>query len=277
VVILCAGCRKEVPLTDGVLKITGSDAMIQLATAWQEVFCRKRPDLEVVSKAGGTGTGILGLLEGKVAVATASRKIKEEERQRFLAVYKEEPKETLIGYQGVAICVHVENPVSSVSIEELREIFVEKGRITQWHQVEDGGTGEMFPISPPFMGKDSTVLRGVLFKPDSQEFRHMSIANGSSETIEACAREPKSIGFCGFAYIDAKSGVKWLNVSLHRGDMPVEPTMRNVQLGRYAIAKPLYLYTLGHPPAAAAEFVAFAKCTEGQNILRREGFIPIAE
>ena len=46
-----------------------------------------------------------------------------------------EPKEIIVGYDALAIYVHKDNPLDSISMEELAEIYGEDGKITKWSQL----------------------------------------------------------------------------------------------------------------------------------------------
>jgi hypothetical protein len=66
----------------GVIRITGSDTMVNLVQAWADNYKSIRPAVTVQVTGGGSGVGIAGLIDGTVDLAAASREIRSAERER---------------------------------------------------------------------------------------------------------------------------------------------------------------------------------------------------
>ena len=49
-----------------------------------------------------------------------------------------EPREFVVGQDAVAIYVHKDNPIDSISIPDLAEIYGDGGRIETWTQLLGG-------------------------------------------------------------------------------------------------------------------------------------------
>ena len=45
---------------------------------------------------------------------------------------------------------------------------------------------------------------------------------------------------------------------------------------QYPLARELYMYTNGEPRGEVAKFIAFVKSAEGQKIVEKTGFVPLA-
>ena len=112
-----------------VIRITGSDTMVNLVQAWAENYKEARPAVSVQVSGGGSGVGIAGLIDGTVDIAAASREMKAGERQSARARNGAEPKEFTVALDALAIYVHKDNPLDAISIEDLAEIYGEQGRI----------------------------------------------------------------------------------------------------------------------------------------------------
>ena len=129
-VVGCAGSRRDDDTVDTV-RVTGSDTMVNLAQAWVEAFNRDHPDISIPVKGGGSGVGIAALCAGKIEIATASRPMKPKEIELAEKNTGKKPKEFIVGRDALAIYVNEHNPLESISIEELAEIYGEGGKITQ--------------------------------------------------------------------------------------------------------------------------------------------------
>jgi phosphate transport system substrate-binding protein len=55
----------------------------------------------------------------------------------------------------------------------------------------------------------------------------------------------------------------------------IEATAENALSGKYPVARPLFMFTDGQPGGPVANFIKFMLGREGQNIVAREGFVPI--
>ena len=110
-----------------VIRITGSDTMVNLVQAWAENYKDARPTVSVQVSGGGSGVGIAGLIDGTVDIAAASREMKAGERQSARARNGAEPKEFTVALDALAVYVHKDNPLDAISIEDLAEIYGERG------------------------------------------------------------------------------------------------------------------------------------------------------
>ena len=85
--------------------------------------------------AHGSSTGFKRLHQKKAGIAAASRRAKPEERmllQEQGNLYSDQ-SEYVIGIDGLAIIVHPDNPVSSLEVRQIGQLF--SGEITNWQQL----------------------------------------------------------------------------------------------------------------------------------------------
>ena len=113
---------------DESIQITGSDTMVNLTLAWTEAYNLEHPT-RIIIKGGGSGVGIANLCSGKIDLATASRPMKPKEIETAEANTGKTPKEFIVGRDALAIYVNLENPIESISIEQLAEIYGADGKI----------------------------------------------------------------------------------------------------------------------------------------------------
>lgn len=118
------------------IRVTGSDTMVNLAQAWAERYGAEHPYVSVQVQGGGSGYGISGLINGTVDLANASRRMEPSEIDRTKEKYGVAPKEFIVGRDALAVYVNKANPIDSLSLEELAEIYGDGGQIERWSQLK---------------------------------------------------------------------------------------------------------------------------------------------
>lgn len=277
--LIGAGCKKS-PQSQSegkvIIQNKGSDTMVNLAQAWAEAYKKVAPNVEVEVSGGGSGVGIAALIKGTVDIANASRELKPSEFEQAKKNTRKEPKEFTVGFDGLAIYVHKSNPLNEITIEQLREIYAEGGKITKWSELG---------VTIPGV-KDDTIVRvsrqsssGTyeFFREhvlDNKDFKLGSRdMNGSKEVVELVSSTPTAIGYSGMGY--ATPGVKILKVAKKAGEPAYPPTVENVLNRNYPIARSLHLYTLGEPQGEVKKYIEWILSDEGQKIVQELGYVPV--
>ncbi|MBN2293859.1 MAG: phosphate ABC transporter substrate-binding protein [Pirellulales bacterium] len=282
----CLGCgsssRKDKD-TDGKksngsetsIRAEGSDTMVNLAQAWAETYHGKRADVNIQVLGGGSGVGIASLINGTCDMANASRKMKDKELQSAVKKSGVEPVEHIVGYDALAVYVHKDNPIDSISIEELAEIYGDGGKITDWSQIEGGKKLEITRVSRQNNSGTYAYFReAVLGK--NRDYKLGSIdQSGSKDVVALVSKTPGAIGYSGMGY--ATPEVKMLKISKKKGEPGTAPTMENAIKGAYPITRPLHIYTLGEPEGVVAEYLEWINSEEGQAVVSELGYVPAAK
>lgn len=126
------------PPPAGTIKVAGSDTMVNLAQAWAEDYGKKYgTTVDVQVSGGGTGVGIAKLIDTTIEMANASREMKAEEKQKASATHEgHEVKEYTVALDALAIYVHKDNPLTSLTIQQLADIYGDQGTTERWSQIE---------------------------------------------------------------------------------------------------------------------------------------------
>jgi phosphate transport system substrate-binding protein len=98
--------------------------------------------------------------------------------------------------------------------------------------------------------------------------------NGSKEVVSLTASTPGAIGYSGMGY--ATPDVKMLPVAKTAKDTPQPPTPASALSGKYPIARPLYIYTLGEPTGAVKEYMDWILSPDGQMVVEKAGYVAVA-
>ena len=129
------------PPPSETINVEGSDTLVQVAGKWAEIYMEKYPQVNIIVQGGGSGRGIASLINGTTDLANCSREMKPEEKEKASSEHQGKPViETIIGMDALAVYVHKDNPLDTISIEELASIYGNDGEITKWSQLTDKTT-----------------------------------------------------------------------------------------------------------------------------------------
>jgi phosphate transport system substrate-binding protein len=123
-----AGARNAVSV-----QVKGSDTIGgKLGQDLARAYMARHPEVEVRWEALGSATAFVGLLDGSAQLGASSRTVKESELAdaRKMGV---ELREYVIGYDGIAVIVHPDNPVSALTVAQLSDVFT--GKVRNWSEV----------------------------------------------------------------------------------------------------------------------------------------------
>ena len=234
----------------------------------------ENPNEFIAVTGGGSGTGIAALINSSCEIAECSRSMKKEEIN--LAQSKDvNPLEHIVALDGIAVVVNPKNPVSKLTMEQLRGIFM--GTIKNWKEV--GGEDKQIVILSREVNsgthvffKEHVLRRGKEKGPE--EFAADALLMPSSQAIaDEVANNTSAVGYYGMGYISPKQKV--ISVSKDEKSEYVSPSIDNVVKGKYPISRPLYIYTNGQPEGLVKKFLDFTLSKEGQEIVLKLDFVPI--
>jgi phosphate transport system substrate-binding protein len=273
--LLVVGCGAEKKKKDGeagdgkkdVITQKGSDTMILLAQKWSEIFGKSHPNIQVQVTGGGSGTGISALINGTTDIANSSRPMKDEEKKQIKEKFGSDVVEIAVATDGIAVYVHESNPLDSLTIAQLRDIYV--GKITNWKQI--GGPDQKVILygrensSGTYSYFKEHVLKDADFTPATQSLP------GTAAVVNSVAKDKMGIGYGGEAYT---KGVKQVKLVGDQG-VAMAPTEANVLSGSYPLSRKLYFYLRNQPSGTVNDYVQFVLSDEGQALAKEAGYYPV--
>ncbi|MDD5420364.1 MAG: phosphate ABC transporter substrate-binding protein [Methanomicrobiaceae archaeon] len=262
---LFAGCvgERQAAAAAQTISVVGSTTVLPVAQLAADEFMNTHPYADIQVSGGGSSVGIRAVGERTADIGMASRGLRDAEKARYPDLV-DHP----IAVDAIAIIVHPDNPVGSLTLDQLRAIY--NGSITSWRDA--GGTDQQIVV----VGRDSASGTRETFSEvvmEKESFAPAQLEKNSNGAVkQTVARTPGAIGYVGLGYLD--DTVK--AVPIDPGGAPVAPTIENVRNARYPISRSLHMFTRGEPEGLAEEYIGFLLGDEGQRIVEEEGFVGIA-
>ncbi len=221
--------------------------------------------IEVDVKGGGATLGIREAAAGNIHVGGGCRpELPFPEEKNVLRHH--------VAWDAVVAIVHKDNPVDSLSFEQLQDIIT--GKLTDWGAI--GGPNGIPIIFYAREGKISGVghmARMLLFFDAEQTFEAKQRYK-SSGPLEKAIESNSGLWAIGLSGV---SSAKRRKVKILRID-GVYPSKPNILSGDYpALYRPLYLFTSNPPKGLAKQFIEFALSPEGQRVISDAGTVNLAE
>ena len=268
----------------GNLNSIGSDTLNNLMTYWAEGFKKKYPNVNIQIEGKGSSTAPPALIAGTAQLGPMSREMKGKEIEDFEKKYGYKPTKIGVALDSLAVFVNKDNPIKSLSLDEVDAIFSKTRKrgladVTTWGQVGVSGALAAKPIS--LFGRNSASGTYGYFKEhtlNKGDFKSsVKEQPGSASVVEGVAKDISAMGYSGIGY--ATSGVKAVPLSDKKGGTVYEANYANVLSGKYPLARMLYIYVAKKPgqplPKVTEEFLKFALSKEGQQIVVKDGYIPL--
>jgi len=240
----------------GTVSTDGSTSMEKVIGALGESFENDNSSVTFTYNPTGSGSGIKAVLEGRCDIGLSSRNLKDEEKADGLT-------ETVLAYDGIAMIVHPENPVSDLTLEQIAAIYT--GEITNWNEV-GGNDGEIVLIGREAGSGTRDGFESITGTEDACKYRQELTSTG--DVITTVAGNPNAIGYASLASV--KNSVKAISVG---GVAPSEATIKD---GSYAVQRPFVLVTKTDAELSetAKKFFDYITSADANEIITSAGVVP---
>jgi len=233
------------------LRVVASPGLKPLAQELASAFATRAPYIVVsvwemradaARKAVTAGDADLALVRGWMELETTA-----------------ELKAETIGREAVVIAVHPDNPVRSLTWQQLRAIF--SGDIWDWRAIDPRWEPQEILVVVQLGNVtarrvfEGRVMEGVPVT------RRAVIAPGGAAARELIASDPAAIGYLAASFVD--TSVRALTVE------GVSPTPEAVASQAWPLSQPLWLLYGEDASVYVLDFVDFARGAKGQAIVGR--------
>jgi phosphate transport system substrate-binding protein len=265
----------------GTIKSVGSDSLNNLMTLWAEDFQKAYPNISIEIEGKGSSTAPPALIQGTSQLGPMSREMKPSEIDEFKKKYGYAPMGVRTAVDALGVFVHKDNPIKSLSMDQVRQIFSVEGKNMTWGDL--GLTGEWTDKPVSLYGRNSASGTYGFFKEIALNKKDFKAAvkeqPGSSSVVQGVASEKYAIGYSGIGYVTAD--VKALPLSAKTGGKAMAPTAENAYSGEYPLARFLFVYVNSKPGTGPSplvgEFIKLVLSQEGQQTVVKDGYFPIVQ
>lgn len=218
----------------------------------------------------GSSTGFKGLMAGAADMSASSRPIKQKEVEKLkeMGNMTSQQAEHVVGIDGLAMLVHPSNPVTSLTVKQIAELF--SGQVKNWQEVGGPNLAVSLHARDHESGTWDTFKGLVLakkYKLDASAKRYVSNDALSQQVSE-------DVGAIGFSGLSSVGNSKLLAVADGDNAPALYPTRLTVGTEDYPLARRLFLYTpVKDKKAVVDEFIQFALSSQGQKLVDEIGYI----
>ncbi len=239
----------------GTVSTDGSTSMEKVIGSLAEAFEATNEGTTVTYNPTGSGSGITAVSEGRCDIGLSSRSLKEEEKSQGL-------QETVLAYDGIAIIVNPENPVTDLSLDQIAKIYT--GEITNWKEV-GGNDAEIVLIGREAGSGTRDGFESITGTEEACKYRQELTSTG--DVITTVSQNPDAIGYASLAAL--KDTVKAVSVD---GVTASEATVKD---GAYKVQRPFVLVTKEGTELSdtAQKFFDYATSADAAEVISAAGAV----
>ncbi len=247
-----AGCNSEVGSRP--LSVAGSTSVQPFAEKLAEIYMHDHPGCRIDVQGGGSSAGIYAAEHGAADLGASSRELVDKEKTLV---------QIAIAHDGIAVIVHPANPLTNLTVEQIRQIFI--GALINW---------QVFGLPPHAIdaitreegsGTREAFEQLVMAKHEITPTALVQDSNGSVREI--VAGDPYAIGYISAGLVDDR--VKAVAID------GVMSTADNIKGHRYKLVRRFLLVSRTAPEGRCKDFVDFVLGAEGQKVLEKEGLVGV--
>lgn len=249
------GSSGSKPAAGGKVATDGSTSMEKVIGILGEAFQKDNPGITFTYNPTGSGSGITALANDRCDIGLSSRKLKDKEKESGLV-------ETVLAYDGIAMVVHPDSPVSDLKVEDIAKIY--KGEIKNWKEL-GGKDAEIVCIGREAGSGTRDGFESITKTKDKCKYRQELTSTG--DVIATVASNPNAIGYASLSAV--KKTVKAVTVN------GVQPSEKTVKDGSYVVQRPFVLVTkkdkkLSQP---AQLFFDYATSEKVRDLISKAGVV----
>ncbi len=252
----CGGTGTQNASGKHTVNIAGSTSVMPFTEKLAEHYMLERPEFVINVQSGGSTAGIQACMNKTVDIGMSSRELKPDEKQLG---------EITICLDGIAMAVHPDNPVTSLTLAQVRDIF--NGKVKNWKELGWIDRGIDAVTREEGSGTRGAFEELVMAGREIDDGIMVQDSNGSVK--EVVATDPYAIGYVSLGMIDERVSAVTID--------GVRPVAEAIKKKRYKIVRPFLYLTNGDPGDDARAFIDYVLSKDGQKLLKKEGLIAVHE
>jgi phosphate transport system substrate-binding protein len=183
---------------------------------------------------------------------------------------------TPIGHEAFVFLVGKDNPIGNITYQQIRNIY--SGKTADWGTLGWHEGGEIIAFQRPEGSGSQTGLQGIMGKLPIQVPQPLPDASliGTNSLMKQISVEWQGLQpAIGYSYryyattMYANPDAKLLSVN------GVEPSIENIQNGKYPFVADFYAVTNGEPEGNTKLLINWILSRQGQEIIEKTGYTPL--
>ncbi|WPK10585.1 substrate-binding domain-containing protein [Lysinibacillus louembei] len=267
------GEQSTLTLNGTMPKIDGATALYPLYAAFVEATYPENPDYfggtVMVNKTPDAYSNVINRKVNVIFAAGPS------ERQLKMAEQKKiDLQMTPIGKEAFVFFVHKNNPIDSLTLEQVRGIYA--GEITNWSQV-GGANAKIRAFQRPEDSGSQTALQRLMEETAIMEPEKEDIVSGMGGIIQEVAQYKNYKNALGYTF-------RYYSTEMVQNDQikllaieGIEPTKNNICNNTYPITSEFYAITAGAPNDNTEKLIEWILSPQGQGLVEKVGYVPVDE
>ena len=239
----------------------GSTALQPLAAQAADEFGNNHPGVTVNVQGGGSGAGLSQVGKGNVTIGNSD--IFAEQKD---GIESNKLKDHKVAVVGITPVVNADIKVSSLTMDQLRDIFA--GKITNWQEV--GGQNKKISLINRAQGSGTrfTFEKEVM---DDQETKTSQEQDDNGAVQKIVSKTPGAISYLAFSYTAGDQAKNLKPIAIDK----VRPTEKNVKNNKWSIWAYEHMYTTKKPDKNTTKFIKFVKSKDMKSTVKKLGYIPV--
>jgi phosphate transport system substrate-binding protein len=273
VAVSLSGCSTAAPSVPAAnkdetrLRVSGSGTCLPLL----RLLAAEEPDksLRMVFLPGlHTKGGVKGVAQGSLDIGALSRTLNPDEQSADLRV-------TWLASDGLVVAVNnsvARLGIKSITKQQVRDVYA--GKVTDWKQL---GASESLAIVVLDRHEDESakiiIRKYVLGATSAFKVTPNSVnLYYESDMVDALQTTSGAIGYFSLGYAVSQN----VNVALLPLD-GVEPSVANIESGKYTVVRPLGVVTRTTAPTPVRRFIEWITSDEARAVMVSKGYAPYHE
>lgn len=253
--LFIAGCAAESTTEKSVepakkIVVGGSTSVQPLMEKFAEAF---KDNAEVEVQGGGSTVGYTQTVSEVFDLGMLSRDLKDSEKGKV--------SETVIAHDGIAVITNKENPVKSLTLAQVKDIFT--GKVTNWNQL-GGEDKEIVIISRESGSGTRAAFEEIVGYKSDELVKTSDIQSSTGAIIENVKSNKYTIGYISFGSL--KDDINVLQID------NVTISDKAIKDKSYKIARKFIVVSKNDN---AKKFVEFILSDAGQKIVTDNKYISV--
>ncbi len=223
------------------IQIDGSSTVFPISEAVAEAFQQQTQGrIRVAVGESGSSAGLRRFCRGEIHIADASRPIRGSEMDTCRAAgigFVEIP----VAFDGLSVVVHPSNPMTSISVAQLRQIWAPGSNLNKYSAVGVPDL-QMQLVGPGSASGTFEYFTEAVNGTARSSRTDYTPSEDDNVLVQGVANNPGGMAYFGLAYYEENRN-RLKALAIDGGSGPVAPSRQTVEAGTYQpLSRPIFIY-----------------------------------